>query len=105
MDGEPIVLGAAVVLDGPVVDVLAGVVADRSGSGRLQTDAQVALFGAEYHAVEVVDPVPVEAAGLDDAIHRVDEVGQRVVADMTQRDKGLDGFQLDHRLTAYPSVP
>ena len=95
MDGEPVVLGAAAVLDRPVVDVLAGVVADRSGSGGLPTDAQVALVGAEHHAVEVVDPDPVKTAGLDDAVHRVDQVGQRVVPDMTQRDNRLDGFQLD----------
>jgi hypothetical protein len=95
VDGEPVVLGAAAVLDRPVVDVLPAVVADRSSSGGLQTDAQVALVGAEHHVVEVVDPDPVEAAGLDHAIHRVDQVGQRVVPDMAQRDKRLDGFQRD----------
>jgi hypothetical protein len=95
VDGESVVLGAAAVLDGPVVDVLTGVVADRPGIGGLLTDAQVALVGTEHHAVQIVDPDPVEAAGLDDSVHRVDQVGQRVIADMTQRDEGLDGFQLD----------
>jgi hypothetical protein len=95
VDGEPVMLGAAAVLDRPVVDVLAGVVADRPRNGGLLTDAQVTLVGTEYHAVEVVDSDPVQAAGLNDALHRGDQVGQTVVADMTQRDKGLDGFQLD----------
>ena len=63
MDGEPVGLDAVVVLDGPVEDLLAGVVADGAGCRGLHADAQIALVGAEHHAVEVVDRHPVEATG------------------------------------------
>ena len=69
MNGEPVMLLDVIVLDGAVVDLLAGVVAYRPGSRRLNADAQVAFIGAEHHAVEVVHGRAVQAAGLDDAFH------------------------------------
>ena len=97
MNRQPVVLLTLRVLDRAVVDVLAGVVADRAGCRRLETDAQVALVGTEHHAVEVIDRFAVQPAGLDDPVHRRDEVGQRVKPKVAQCDKGGDGFQLDSK--------
>lgn len=58
MDGEPVVRDAGVVLDRAVVDVLAGVVADRSRCAGAEPEGEVALVGAEHDAVQVVDGVP-----------------------------------------------
>lgn len=96
MDGQPVVLLTVLVSDRLVIDVLAGVIADRTGGGgRLDADAEVALVGAEHYTVEVVDPVAVETAGLDDLVHRVDEVGHGPEPEVTQRDERLDRLQLD----------
>ena len=95
MDGEPVVLLAVGVLNGAVVDLPAGVVAGRSRGTRLEAQCQVALVGAEHHAVEVVDRGAVVAAGFDDAVHGRDQVFYRVEPQVTQRDERFDRLQLD----------
>ena len=52
-------LGRAVVLDRAVVDLLAGVVADRARLGGLGAQGEVGLGGGEHDAVEVVHPLAV----------------------------------------------
>src|SRR5271170_3904321 len=95
MHRQPVFFDAGVMLDGPVVDVLPGVIADRAGGGGTHSDAQVALLGAEDHCVEVVDRHAVKATGLDDAVHRCHQFGQRVKPHMPQCHERLGGLQLD----------
>ena len=105
VDGQAIVGRAVVVLDRAVEDLLAGVVADRSGCRGLHAHAEVALVGAEDDPVEVVDGNPIEAARLDDAVHRLDEVGDRVEPQVGERDEGLHRFEFDaqaHRVAERP---
>ena len=89
------------VLNGPVVDVGAGVVTDGAGRRGLRTQAQIAFLRAEHHRVEVIHPLAVQSAGVDDPVHGLDERIQRVEPQMAQRHERFDRFQLDlqaHRI-------
>jgi hypothetical protein len=79
----------------PVEDLLTCVIADRPRRSRLEANTQVTLSRAEHHAVEVVDGFTVQPAGLDDPVHRRDQIGDRVKAQVAQRHKRVHGLQFD----------
>ena len=85
----------AVVLDRAVVDVHAGVVAGWTGQRRPTAQREVGLGRREHDPVEVVDPLAVVLAGLDDPTHLLDERAQVVEADVPQGDRGVDLLERD----------
>jgi hypothetical protein len=94
--GEPVDLRpGAGVLQGAVVDVHPGVVADRPGLVGLPAEAEVALGAAEDHAVEVVDGQAVVGPLVDDPAERTDEVVDRVEAQVPHLHVVLHGLELD----------
>ena len=94
--GEPVALRrGGIVLDGPVVDLPARVVARRARLLAAGPEHEVRLGGREHDAVDVVDPLTVERSVGDRGPDSRDEVVEVVEAHVAQGDDAAHRLELD----------